>query len=86
MNDEAARQGRLIQTISCSDRNGQVGGITCPTCGQTIGIKLEAELERLAREVAAVDRAVRVRKLAAVRDESPFKLPASVQAELGRAA
>jgi len=84
MNDETAPQGRLIGSIRCH-RIRRVGA-ACPTCGQEIERELAEVLEHFAREVAAVDRAVRVRKLAAVRDESPFVPPPSVLAELGRAA
>jgi hypothetical protein len=62
------------------------GCMTCPTCGQPVRHYLTADIDRAVRVVTAVDRAVRVRELAAKRAESPFKFPADVAARLGRAA
>ena len=52
--------------------------MTCPACSQPIGQEMEVELEKIARELAAVDRAVRVYELAARRKASPYVPPPSV--------
>jgi hypothetical protein len=57
----------------------------CRHCGRWSPREVNVELlEQAVREAAAVDRAVLARRRATERQESPYQVPSSVAAKLGR--